>query len=236
MPPTPRSPKNRKTTDRSFSFGVRLRRCLMFGGIGILIAVISALGINAVRLQAASAQPVDAFLVLGGSIQREIYVAELAKQYPETPILISQGSAEPCIWLIFERAGAPMQNVWLEKCADSTFENFYFSSPILREWHTRKVKLLTSETHLPRAVWLAQILLGAQGIWVELETVPEEGVPANQESWLKTSLDVTRSLLWAVASQAYRPQCSNVTQLTAVDLEDWQERGFRCEHQAGLEI
>lgn len=48
--------------------------------------------INTLSLGLAVSQPVDAFFVLGGSIQREIYVAQLDQKYPEIPILISQGS------------------------------------------------------------------------------------------------------------------------------------------------
>ncbi|MBD0387736.1 MAG: YdcF family protein [Nostoc sp. C3-bin3] len=187
-----------------------------------------------ITLVFASFQPVDAFFVLGGSIRREIYVAQQAKQYPQTPILISHGSPDPCIWLLFQAELAELQNVWLEKCANSTFENFYYGIPILRRWGVHKVMLITSQSHLPRAKWMAQILLGAHGIWVETEIVQESGVPGNRESWPKTGLDVTRSLFWAIVSQIIQPQCSNVTRLTQVDMQAWENRGFHCEHQGGL--
>ncbi|MBW4427640.1 MAG: YdcF family protein [Nostoc desertorum CM1-VF14] len=187
-----------------------------------------------ITLVFASSQPVDAFFVLGGSIRREIYVAQQAKQYPQTPILISHGSPDPCIWLLFQAELAELQNVWLEKCANSTFENFYYGIPILRRWGVHKVMLITSQSHLPRAKWMAQILLGAHGIWVETEIVQESGVPGNRESWSKTGLDVTRSLFWAIVSQIIQPQCSNVTRLTQVDMQTWENRGFHCEHQGGL--
>lgn len=189
---------------------------------------------NTITIISASSKPTDAFFVLGGSISREIYVAELAQQYPQIPILISRGSQDPCIWLIFQRQAAPLQNVWLEKCAYSTFGNFYYSIPILRRWGVHKVKLITSQTHLPRAKWIAQILLGAHGIWVEPEIVQEQGIPGNRESWLKTGLDVTRSLLWAGLSQFIQPQCSEVIRLTEVDIQAWQYRGFKCERQGNL--
>ncbi|MEH2317423.1 YdcF family protein [Nostoc sp.] len=184
-----------------------------------------------ITLVFAYSQPVDAFFVLGGSIRREIYVAQKAKQYPQTPILISHGSPDPCIRLIFQPELAGLENVWLEKCANSTFENFYYGIPILRRWGVHKVMLITSPSHLPRAKWMAQILLGAHGIWVETEIVQELGVPGNRESWPKTGLDLTRSLFWAILSQIIQPQCSNVTRLTEVDMQAWQHQGFHCEHQ-----
>jgi uncharacterized SAM-binding protein YcdF (DUF218 family) len=189
-----------------------------------------------ITLLNASSLPVDGFFVLGGSITREIYVAQEAKKSPETPILISRGSQDPCIWLIFQREVAPLENVWLEHCADSTFENFYYGIPILRRLGVHKVMLITSPTHLPRAKWLGQILLGAHGIWVEPGIVQEKGIPGNRESWLKTGADVTRSLFWAGLSQFIQPECSNVTRLTEVNMQDWQQRGFRCERKGNLGI
>lgn len=187
-----------------------------------------------ITLVVASSRPVDAFFVLGGSIRRETYVVQQAKQYPQIPILISHGSPDPCIRLIFQRELADLQNVWLEKCANSTFENFYYSIPILRRWGVHKVMLITSPSHLPRAKWMAQILLGAHGIWVEPKIVQELGIPGNRESRLKTGLDLTRSLFWAILSQIIQPQCSNVTRLAEVDMQAWQYRGFKCERQGGV--
>lgn len=203
--------------------------------VGLCLVFCSWMLVNFLALRSAAAGSVDAYLVLGGSIQREIYVAELAKQHPEIPILISTGSEDPCIWLIFQRAKAPMEKVWLEDCARSTFDNFYFSTPILREWNAHKIRLITSGSHLPRAMWLAQILLGSHGFWVEPEIVPEQGVPGNQESWPKTGLDVARSLVWAIAGQFYQPECNGLRSLSSVDISHWRQEGFRCEHQGNLE-
>ena len=186
------------------------------------------------KLNSHRSLPVDAFLVLGGSINREIYVAKLAKQSPNIPILISHGSDDPCILLIFQREKASLDNVWLEKCAESTFGNFFFSLPILKSWEVKKVKLITSQTHLPRAKLLANVLLGSQGIAIDLDIAPERGVPGNYESKLKTRVDVTRSLLWALLAQVIQPSCSKLIKLTDVDLATWQKKGFVCERQADL--
>ena len=214
-------------------------RFLLAGLSGLCLILGIWLINNGIILQKASQGPVDVFLVLGGSITREIYVAELAKQYPEIPIIISGGSKDPCILLIFRRANAPMQNVLLEKCAKSTFQNFFFSLPILSERQVHKIKLITSPTHLPRANWLAQIILGAHRIWVEPDIVKEMGRPGNRESFLLTAFDVTRGLLWAVFSQFYSPKCTALTHLSEVNLEAWLLEGFtvkKCERQANLTL
>ena len=207
-------------------------RQLVLKSLGICLG--SWLVLNTLILVSMAAKPVDAFFVLGGSIRREMYVVQLAKQHPHIPILISQGSLEPCLLLLFQREQAPRQQVWLEQCAHSTFTNFYFGIPILRRWGVHKVRVITSATHLPRAQWLAQILLGAQRIWVQIDIVEEQGIPGNRESFLKTVLDVTRSLVWAIISQFYQPKCSAITSLLAVNLQDWQQQGFSCEHQGQL--
>ncbi len=177
-----------------------------------------------------SFQPVDAFFVLGGSIHREIYVAQLAKQYPQIPILISSGSPDSCILVIFQQEKARLEKVWLEKCAHSTWENFYYGIPILKSWRVHKVKLITSSTHLPRAQWMAQILFGSHRIWVESDIIYEKGVPANNEYWLKTFLDIIRSLFWAISSQIIQPSCPHITKLIDVNLSVLEYQNFHCEH------
>jgi len=220
-----------------FRFWLRFlgKRSLLIGLFGLCLVLGICLLYNSAILYAASQKPLGAILVLGGSITREIHVVQLAKQSPEIPILISHGSLAPCILLIFQRAAAPIDKVWLENCANSTFGNFYFSLPILKQWQVNKVKIVTSASHLPRAIWLAQIMLGSHGIWVELEIAAEiTGVPANRESFFVTIIDVTRGLVWAVVSQFYEPKCTDLIPLSQVDLNVWKMKGFKCERQGNL--
>ncbi len=197
--------------------------------LGLILVI--WLGINWWRLQNAASGKVDAFLVLGGGIYREIYAAQVAIANPTTPILISQGSADPCIWMMFQLQQAPIEKIWLEKCARSTFDNFYFSIPILKQWGTHKVKLITSQSHTPRALWMAKILLGSQGIWVEPDIIPDIVAPGNKEEGWKTAIDLGRSLGWAVLSQLSHPVCDEIIPLKEVKFTDWQEMGFRCERR-----
>lgn len=211
-----------------------VRKVLLTSASLLIIASLVALSSQIMLLRSASQKPVDLFFVLGGSIRREIYVSQLAKQFPQTRILISTGSDDPCILKLFERINAPIEQVWLEKCADSTFGNFFFTLPIFKRWQVHHIKLITSASHLPRAKWMAQILLGAHGIWVEVDVVEETGIPGNQESILKTTLDMTRTLLWAVASHGLHPSCQKVVSLVNIDLAEWCGEGFSCEHQGNV--
>ena len=211
----------------------KLWRLLQKLSWGLRLLLISWLAFTIITLVSASLQPVDAFFLLGGSIVREIHVAQLAKQSPHIPILISRGSQDPCIWLNFQREGADLQQVSLENCANSTFDNFYYGTPILERWGVRYVKLITSGTHVFRAKLMAQIILGSHGIWLEPEVVKEKGVPANREYWYKTIVDIIRSLGWAILSQFIHPQCPHITKLVDVDMPVWEQKGFHCEHQGG---
>lgn len=209
------------------------RHWLRFGLVGLAFLLCGWLLTITVQLYSAATGPTDAFFVLGGSIRREMYVAELAKQHPEIRILISQGSEDPCILLVFQREDAPIRQVWLEKCADSTFDNFYFNIPLLNRWGVRKVKLITSVTHVPRAQWMAQIMLGAHGIWVEPDIIDEQGT-GNREAVYKTGLDLARSLGWVALSYFVQPRCTKSLALSEVDLEAWRNSDFKCERQEEL--
>jgi uncharacterized SAM-binding protein YcdF (DUF218 family) len=227
--------KKRLFNLRRRSLGQRVRRWLLWLSIAVIGYATLSLAVNlGIRAPANADRPADAILVLGGSIRREIYVTTLANRYPDLPILISQGSKDPCILLLFQRARARTDKVWLEKCADSTFGNFFFSVPILKSWGARKVKVVTSPTHLPRAEWLAKIHLLSRGMAVEMDIAGEIGVPGNHESRRKTALDIGRSLVWAFVSQIVSPPCWDVTPLDSVNIETWRDEGFECEHQGGI--
>lgn len=203
--------------------------------LGLILALLLLTGVQSLRAVSHRNLPTDGVFVLGGSIRREMYSADYARSHPQIPILISAGSEPPCIYAIFDRSNAPMEQVWLEDCAHSTFYNFFYSLPILKRWQVRHVELITSASHLPRAIWMARIIFGAQGIWVEPNIVPEIGIPGNQETRLKTILDVTRAGLWSVISHLYRPSCDAVTHLSEINLDDWDLQNLHCEHQGQVE-
>lgn len=214
--------------------------------IAILALLMGLVLHRSVKLYQAAHLPVDAVLVLGGSIRREMAAAELARDPSQLPILISAGSPAPCVWAIVEREGQandaqlddvdPKSKIWLEPCATSTLGNYRFSLPILKDWGVRHIQLVTSGSHQLRATGLGRIILGSHGIWLSPTPVAETGRPGNQESKLKTSLDWLRGLAWALISQLYTPQCDGLVRLDQVVLEDWVDREFECESQGQVEL
>lgn len=219
---------NRKSRSSRWRFLQKL-------SFGLCLLLCIWLVFNTITLINSSSKPVSATFVLGGSIAREEYAASLASLDPKIPVLISKGSQDPCILEIFRRKQAILSNIWLEKCADSTFDNFFYSLPILERWKVRKIKLITSHSHMPRAKWMAQIIFGAHGIWVEFDVVQERGVPGNKESSFKTALDIIRSLAWAPLSHFKHPQCANVINLNQVNLDAWRFFGYKCERQVKIQ-
>lgn len=216
--------------------GSGLRRLLRLS-LGLVIGLsLCLLTHRAVAMAQAARQPVDAVLVLGGSIRREMYAAQLATANPDLPIVISGGSDEPCIWLIFRRNQAPMENLWIEPCARSTLDNYRFGTPVLKQLKAHHVKLVTSGSHQTRAVGLGRTILAGHGMWLSLDAVPEVGRPGNQESKLKTVLDLIRGVGWTVVSQVYEPPCSSLHRLSDIDLAGWDSQSYECEHQGHVEI
>lgn len=234
----------------------KFRRIRRYGLVASLALLLGGLLHGSLQLADAAHRPVDAVLVLGGSIRREIAAAELIRDGSQLPILISAGSPAPCVWAIVERenggqktvdqgsqippatnlSGDPKSQVWLESCATSTLGNYRFSLPVLEGWGVRHVQLMTSGTHQLRATGLGRIILGSHGIWLSPTPVAETGRPGNQESNLKTALDWVRGVAWACVSQLYSPQCDALVRLDLVVLKDWVGQDFECEHQGQVEL
>lgn len=216
----------------------RIPECL---GLFLLTIILSFLVWNAVRLYHHAQQPTDAILVLGGSIQREMHAAQLATTLPDIPILISGGSRTPCLALLFERANADLGQVYSDRCPQSTWGNVYYSTSVLRSWHARHVRLITSISHLPRALWMTRLHLGIHGIWVELDTVVEQGQPGNREYWWKTGVDLIRTLGSALWSLLKTPSdhCPLTQIPPSTDLAKWdrirQPEKIKCERQGDLQ-
>jgi hypothetical protein len=176
--------------------------------------------------------PVSAYLVLGGTPNREIYAAKLAKIHPDIKVLVSGGSENPCIWLIFDKEKTSKENVWMERCSQNTFENFYYSTPILSHWHVGKVLLITDLPQANRALPMAKIILGAKGMWVDLCLTPNSG---GEQSRIPLAVDIAISSAWAIVSQVFEPPCASLTHLPDVDMKYWYQHGFYCAPQAQVD-
>lgn len=123
----------------------------------------------------------DAIVVLGGGTEpaiaprpnvgvnsagdRVLYAARLYKDGKAPHILLSGGSID---WMepgsggspaqqmaeIMTFIGIPQEALWLENESQNTYENALFSKKILEEKGIRRILLVTSALHMPRAVAL----------------------------------------------------------------------------------
>ncbi|MFZ4665108.1 MAG: YdcF family protein [Prochlorotrichaceae cyanobacterium] len=199
--------------------------------IGAIVVLLLGWSTIVIQVWHHTQAPIDGVLVLGGSIRREMYIAA-APNIPR-PIVISGGSPYYCIQKVFDRYQADPTDVWIEPCATSTFENFEFAAPILQQLQVKHLRLVTSSNHIYRAEKLGKIMLGFRGIAVESFVVPEIGIPANQESRLKTVLDLSRGILWGLFSPILPPKtCAGLIRLS--DLQNQTIAPAPCESQAGF--
>ncbi len=196
------------------------------------VLIMALIAVRGVQLVLAMSRPVDALLVPGGTPYRERYAAKQSVQHPQLRVLISSGSADPCIWLIYDKAGAPKNSVWMEHCARNTFENFVYAIPILKAWHAHRVQIVSEQPQIERVRPMAQIMLGANGILAEpLAINNSSSEPLHHPVWM----DVLASCAWVLPSQIIEPRCENVTQLANTNMIQWYKRGFYCAPQADVD-
>ncbi len=172
----------------------------------------------------ASQQTPSSIVILGGGIHREILAAQLAKYYPDMPIIVSSGSSLPCLYRVFVVEGkVAWKRVKVDLRATDTLTNFTSLVPYLQLNQPRKVFLITSEGNLPRASVLAWLIWGSRGI--AIEPVLVEGL-GNHESWLKTFVDSIRGVAWVGLGER---TVANLYQSTAEIQRQMNIRKSRCE-------
>jgi len=147
------------------------------------------------KVQNVFVQP-QAILVLGGStkrLEREKFAADFASKYPNLPIWISGGSPPSATKKVFSEAGIDSKRLYLDYRASNTVENF---TTLVDDLHKRGVKrlyLVTSDYHMPRATIVGEIVLGSRGIDFQTVSVPSE---SNAEPIEKSIRDGVRSIVW----------------------------------------
>jgi uncharacterized SAM-binding protein YcdF (DUF218 family) len=101
---------------------------------------------------------------LNGGGDRVYYAATLYHEGKAPYILASGGrlpwdadqQSPPAVEMsiILQALGVPQEAIWLEPESRNTEENAAFSAPILQEHGAQSILLVTSATHMPRAVYL----------------------------------------------------------------------------------
>lgn len=200
--------------------------------IALSLVVMSGVAWRLFQLSQSAQSDAVAYLVLGGSATREVYATGLKKTHPERLVLISSGSPVPCLYLMWAKNSAPMNDVWTERCSTNTFENFMYSLPLLERWNIRKVLVVSDYPQLTRAMPIARILFASHGMSVGVERVPQQ--LGDEKSGLEICGLIVMSLGWALVSQVYQPTCGHLTRLSEVNMSYWYRHGFDCEQQTGI--
>ena len=142
-----------------------------------------------------SAEP-DAILVLGGGPHRDILGIEAAHRYPDAIFIVSTSGAKHCTYnLVLEHGQIHSDRFILDMRASDTLTNFTSTLPILKEHSAKKVIVVTSSGHWPRANNLATVVLGSNAIAYEPYLLERDG---DNESEVKTWIDTIRASLWVV--------------------------------------
>ena len=167
------------------------RKCRLFYlSLGILLWS----GILYTQRPQATLQP-EAILVLGGEPQREQFAAKFARQHPELSIWVSGGSNPEYAEWVFESAKIQPQRVHLDYEAVDTLTNFTTMVAKLEAQNIKSVYLVTSEDHMRRACWIAEVILGSRDIQFEPIAFQSQ---RPQEPWPKAAFDRGRAMLWVV--------------------------------------
>ncbi|MDJ1180087.1 YdcF family protein [Roseofilum sp. BLCC_M91] len=143
-------------------------------------------------------QQPDAILVLGGSVVREQFAADFARQHGHLEIWISGGSNPEYAQWLFMEAGISLERLHLDYEAVDTVTNF---TTLVDEFKARgidSVYLITSDDHMRRAQVIGQIVFGSRGIEYKPLSVPSGREPEPME---KVVRDGARSILWVMTGK-----------------------------------
>lgn len=164
-----------------------------------LLAV--SLGLGSQQLENAGREP-EAIFVLGGHEERERWAAKLAARYPDLPVWVSSGSPKSYAEHIFAKFGVRGERLHLDYRARDTVTNFTTLVDDLKAQGIDSVYLITSESHMPRARLIGEIVFGSYGIAMKPIAVPSDLPP---EPIGKCLRDSARSLLWLATGSTGNP-------------------------------
>jgi uncharacterized SAM-binding protein YcdF (DUF218 family) len=137
----------------------------------------------------------QAILVLGGSPDREKFAAELALEHPKLPVWVSSGSPKEYSEWVFDSAGVESDRIHLDYRAVDTLTNFTTLVDDLKAEGITSFYLVTSDYHMRRAQWIAEVIGSNRG--VVFKTVP---IPSDRpsEPMIKAFRDSGRAMIWVV--------------------------------------
>ena len=159
-----------------------------------LLAISVCCGVGYRQLATQFSEP-QAIFVLGGSPDREKFAADLALKYPDLPLWVSSGSPEDYSYWVFDQAGVDRQRLHLDYRAVDTLTNFTTLVDDLKNRGITSVYLVTSDYHMRRAQWIAEIIGAQRGVIFKIVPIPTD---RSTEPILKALRDSGRAIVWLV--------------------------------------
>ncbi|HEY9763509.1 MAG TPA: YdcF family protein [Trichocoleus sp.] len=164
----------------------------------LILTLVLFLWVGQQQVKAYFQEP-QAILVLGGSVDREEYAAQVAQRNPNLQVWVSSGSNPEYAEWVFQQAQIPPDQVRLDYQAVDTVTNFTTVVDDLKAQGVTCVYLVTSDYHMRRASIIGQIVLGSRGIAFKPLPVPSEH--PEPEALLRSMRDGARAVLWVVTGQ-----------------------------------
>ncbi|MBD1834308.1 YdcF family protein [Cyanobacteria bacterium FACHB-472] len=171
------------------------RKKYRFLCLAISAFIVLLIGIIPVRIAIAFSQtPIpQAIFTLGGGPNREKFTAQFAQNHPTLEIWVSSGTRPDIARKIFREARISDERVNLDRRAVDTVTNFTSLVADFKSRNIQHVYLVTSDFHMRRAIAIATIVFGSQGIAFTPVSIPTKNPP---ETWLHILRDFSRAILW----------------------------------------
>lgn len=169
--------------------------------LSLSLTILALLLIIPVRLTIAylqSSKP-QAILVLGGGEEREEAAARLSQYYPSLNIWVSSGNSPEMVQTIFQNHGVSRQRLFLDYRATDTVTNFTTLVPDFEKRQIQHLYLITSSSHMNRAMAIGSLVLGSRGIILTPVSIPSN---SPKEPFYEILRDLGRSLLWIFTNRS----------------------------------
>lgn len=134
-------------------------------------------------------------LHLGGNLERASKCVELAKQYPEAPILVSSELGE--VLKYYTDRGIDSSRVFIDMMAWDTVTNFTATyNRVKEEFKADTVYVVTNDFHMRRSMIIAQAVYWRRGI---AAIASHAGGENYEEEFNYVMGDLIRSWIWRFA-------------------------------------
>lgn len=121
--------------------------------------------------------------------------------YTRTPLILSSGAIGPDD---LPPSLPPSLRITFDRRAVCTLTNFTSLSPSFQIQGVQRVLILTSSSHLPRALAVGRVVLGAEGMDVRGLGIEGGGGRGGQEGWLRQGRDYVRAWVWVLLGWEWR--------------------------------